>query len=220
LNIIFDLDDTLYLEKLYVYQGFLAVARALDELKKGGPGVVRYYQDQLELYKAGSTRIFDELLNRRHIDVHPLEMVKLYRAAPRRLRLLPDVETGLLELKKQGHRLLILTNGDSETQWKKVNALGLKKILDKILVTGDYGKDCWKPSPKLMTEIEAEFGEGRENYLFVGNGEDDRQFAGNAGIDFIYMKRLHRIKSLDTRNYRGKEVKNLHQLASMLISPH
>jgi putative hydrolase of the HAD superfamily len=213
MNIIFDLDDTLYLEKLYIYQGFWKVAKYLEQHTRLEP--VRLYLDMVNLLKSGSRRVFNDLQKEWKFIIEPTELLSIYRNAPRRLTLLSDVEEGCKILKKNGHHSILITNGDSETQWKKVKAMDLEKIFDLVLVADDYGKEYWKPSTKLMEKILEYFGLVEQNYLVIGNGTDDLEFAQNAGLQFIYIKRPHQLKTID--GYQGRTIKDLSELHDLLV---
>lgn len=213
MNIIFDLDDTLYLEKLYIYQGFWEVAKYLEQHIRSGP--VRLYLDLVNLLKNGSRRVFDDLKKKWKFKIEPTELVMIYRNAPRRLTLLPDVEESCKILKENRHHLILITNGDHETQWKKIKAMDLEKIFDLVLVADDYGKEYWKPAAKLMAKILENFGPVKQNYLAVGNGTDDLEFAQNAGLEFIYIKRPRQLKTID--GYQGRTVKDLKELHNLPV---
>ncbi|NIM17052.1 MAG: HAD hydrolase-like protein [Candidatus Aminicenantes bacterium] len=212
MNIIFDLDDTLYLEKLYIFQGFWEVSKYLQQHIPFQ--AVRLYLDLVNLLKSSSRRVFDDLKEKWKFKIEPTELVTVYRNAPRRLILLPDVEDGCKILKENRHHLILITNGDSETQWKKVNAMDLEKIFDLVLVADDYGKEYWKPSAKLMEKILENFGPVEQNYLVVGNGTDDLEFAQNAGLEFIYIKRPRQLKIIN--GYQGRTIENLYELNALL----
>ena len=213
MNIIFDLDDTLYLEKLYIYQGFREVAKYLERHTRLEP--VRLYLDLVNVLKSGSRRVFDDLKEKWKFEIDSMELVTIYRNAPRRLTLLPDVEAGCKILKENRHHLILITNGDSETQWKKVKAMDLEKIFDLVLVADDYGKEYWKPAAKLMEKILENFGPVKQNYLVVGNGTDDLEFAQNAGLQFIYIKRPRQLKIID--GYQGRTIKDLKELHNLPV---
>jgi phosphoglycolate phosphatase-like HAD superfamily hydrolase len=68
-----------------------------------------------------------------------------------------------------------------------------------------------------MDTIVKIYGPGKENYLVVGNGTDDLEFAQNAGVDFIYMKRPHRLKKLPSDAFEGKVIGNLFDLNQLLL---
>ncbi len=211
MNIIFDLDDTLYLEKLYIYQGFLETAKYLGQHTRLEP--VRLYLDLVNLLKTGSRRVFDDLKEKWKFKIESTELVTIYRNAARRLRLLPDVEEGCRVLKENKHHLILITNGDSETQWKKVKAMNLEKMFDLVLVADDFGREYWKPSAKLLEKIRENAGPVKKNDLVVGNGTDDLEFAQNAGIEFVYMKRPRQLKTIE--GYRGKTITNLLELHAL-----
>lgn len=215
MNLIFDLDDTLYLERMHIFQGFLAVARELGE--QFGIKASILYVDMLRFLKEGSTRVFDDLKEKHGLDFEPKTLVPIYRESPRRLRLLPDVVPGLARLKTDGHRFALLTNGYKAIQRDKIRELGIKDLFELVLVTDDFGREAWKPSPKLMTHIMEKMGGELSDYLMIGNARDDLEFARQAGIGFLYVQRERRLKEIP--NYEGKVFTDLFQLADELSSP-
>jgi FMN phosphatase YigB (HAD superfamily) len=202
------------LEKLYIYQGFWQVA---GELKKQFQiDAIPIYLKLISFLKQGSKKVFDDMLIEFGIPLDGKKMVEIYRNSSRNLHLFPDVEESLHDFRNQGHSLILLTNGDSQTQWNKVNALKLKFLFHLIVVPADFGKDYWKPSLKSMEIIERKFSGNRENFLFIGNGKDDLQFAQNAGIEFVFLKRKHRLKSINVKTFNGKVIENLFQLKDLI----
>ncbi len=212
MNLIFDLDDTLYPEQTYIFQGFLAVAKFLEP---GAP--VDLYLQLIRLHREGSGRVFDELDRRRPGGIPIPEIVKLYRDTPRELRLWPGVEDACRSLKKH-HRLVLITNGDSETQWKKVKQLGLESYFDLVLVPDDFGRQYWKPSVKLMNRVYDTFSKEKSQYIYIGNSADDYAFAREAGIPFILVRRSGQVKhkTLTPSQYQGSTISNISQLEQIL----
>lgn len=103
----------------------------------------------------------------------------IYRAHKPVLTLPADTRQALEALIQSGVALAIITDGRHVTQWNKIDALGLDRIIDNryILVSGDLGYDKQTPRPfeELMKRINA------DRYLYVGD---------NLTKDFHYPRKL------------------------------
>lgn len=60
----------------------------------------------------------------------------------------------LLQLRKI-YKLGLLTNGDSDAQWEKINQIGLEEYFDAVLVSGDVCLE--KPNPKIFFKVRSRF---------------------------------------------------------------
>jgi len=99
----------------------------------------------------------------------------------------PDAEALLTDLKPK-YKLGLYTNGPSDIQWEKIDALGFNRFFDVILVAGDI--DIYKPDPEgfklLLTQLDA----NPKECLFVGDTYDtDVVGAYNAGMPTCWVKR-------------------------------
>src|SRR5687767_11724875 len=87
--VVFDIDDTLYLERDYVKSGFLAVDAFLR-----GRGLEGFFERAWEAFRGGLRRtIFDETLAAMGQPAQPelvAEMIQAYRSHVPNLTLLPD----------------------------------------------------------------------------------------------------------------------------------
>jgi putative hydrolase of the HAD superfamily len=63
------------------------------------------------------------------------------------MRLYPGARTALEGLRDQGYRLFMVTDGLSDTQRYKVDALGIRPCFDEFVFTGDFPGILRKPSP-------------------------------------------------------------------------
>ena len=121
-GIVFDLDDTLYLERDYIASGFRAVVSTL----RG-----RYPIEGEELYdflwEGFLTGVradgFDRLLAKYpEVDAPMAELVEMYRSHTPVLKLDDSVRETLESLRVRGYRLGIITDGRLEGQMKKIAA--------------------------------------------------------------------------------------------------
>jgi putative hydrolase of the HAD superfamily len=101
-----------------------------------------------------------------------------------------NAEQTLIQLKKQGKKLSIVTNGE-EVQHRKLRLI--KETIDPneiefdfTEVTGDYGKEKYKPHPYCLEKVIKNYEANRDECVFIGDTLDkDCEMARNAGVDFI-----------------------------------
>lgn len=145
LGIVFDLDDTLYLERDYAFSGFSALDRWLQQTR----GIGGFADCARNAFTDGHrSHVFDHALATMGIEPTPRlidEMVQLYRTHLPDLRLADDVAS-FFERWPADQPLALLTDGFHETQRNKVVALGLEESrLNPIVYTDAWGAEYWKP---------------------------------------------------------------------------
>ena len=152
---VFDLDDTLILEKDFVYSGF----KAVDYWLASYLAIDGFFESAWQLFGEGSRgNIFDLVLERAGYDASPElvhTMIHVYRNHKPQISLLPDSVELLRILGK--NRLALITDGYPKTQWNKIKALDLGSYIGKIIVTGDWGREFWKPHTRAFIEVSKEY---------------------------------------------------------------
>ncbi len=173
---VLDLDDTLYLERDYVRSGFHAIDRwLLDNRNKAG-----FFERAWRLFEQGIRgNIFDLVLADLNIIEKGLieHFIKLYRNHIPDITLLPDAIT-FFQIKKR-EDLALITDGYSIAQHAKIEALGIKQYLDKIIVTDDWGGEFWKPHPRAFIEAQGNY--APEKCIYISD---------NPQKDFISPEKL------------------------------
>ena len=171
LGVVFDMDDTLYLERDYVRSGFRAVAAAVADqtgVSKGDAFALLW--GHFEAGTRGTT--FDELLAR-YPEIGASftvpDLVTVYREHAPTIELLPEIEALLLELRAQGVPLGVITDGPYVSQRAKADALRLEDYTDSVILTDTWGKDFWKPHPKAFEEASRALGLPPENLIYIGD---------------------------------------------------
>lgn len=131
--IIFDLDDTLYGEKKYVRSGYHAVAGIL-------PQVVDCEGKLWRAFEEGKSA-FDEVLKNEGIYTDELKQkcLQTYRFQVPEIHLYDGVADMLVQLRAVGYKLGIITDGRPEGQKAKIEALGIEKYVDYIIITDEIG---------------------------------------------------------------------------------
>lgn len=187
--VIFDLDDTLYLESEFFRSGFAEVASELD---KRGFGPVQKTRQMLESIHFGEGR--DQVLSRasdrlRFPAEWVPELVEILRGHAPSVSLAPDaVET--IERLRSRYRLGCVTDGFAAVQRRKIDALGVDRLLDIIVVADDMGRACWKPNPAAILACCDRLGVAADECIFAGdNPERDIRGARNAGMVSVRVRR-------------------------------
>lgn len=148
--IIFDLDDTLYPERAYVFSGFQAVAAWAEE-HLGIPTA----QGMAELWQLFNNGVRGDTFNR-WLESHGFRpdawvprMVQIYREHIPRIEPYPEVPRLLQRLRLRYH-LGLITDGYAQVQKRKLEALGLMSYFDVIVFSDELGRDAWKPNSKVF----------------------------------------------------------------------
>ena len=150
--ILFDLDDTLYLERDFVKSGFKTVATLIQNDNGIDKEVV--YNRFWSIFNSGERKnIFDSYISEfGKINYTINELVNIYRSHVPNINLLPGIDEYLLSLSRE-YKLGLVTDGYIQTQKNKINALGLNNIFDQILITEELGRKYWKPSTVPFSKI-------------------------------------------------------------------
>lgn len=166
--IVFDMDDTLYLERDYVRSGFEAVGRWASK----NAAVEGLYEAAWRWFENGHRGdIFDRALVDIGYPQEPAlvtELVAVYRAHRPNIALATDVASGLAQLRSHAH-LALITDGFSVCQRNKIEALGLETWLNPIIVTDELGSGFRKPHPKAFEYIEQHFAPFATRFAYVGD---------------------------------------------------
>lgn len=168
-RIVFDLDDTLYLERDFAAGGFRAVGDWL-----GADGFAGICQ---ALFDAGGRGdIFDRALQASGLTADMADLVAVYRDHAPRIALCADAARYL-----RGHPsgFGLITDGPERMQRAKIAALDLARWCDQIIPTGQWPTGFGKPHPRAFQAI-ADRAPGRR-CIYV---------ADNAAKDFVTPNRM------------------------------
>lgn len=175
-GIVLDMDDTLYLERDYVRSGFDAIGARLVEDGLDAGAVSTFLWARFESGARGNH--FDELLAA-HASVLPgrrskseliAELVATYREHTPDIALLPGVEALLAELRTDGHRLALISDGALASQDAKVTALGIRGLVDgPVVLTDVWGRDHWKPHARAFEEVQRTLDIAPQRLVYVGD---------------------------------------------------
>ncbi|HYK89523.1 MAG TPA: HAD family hydrolase [Acidobacteriota bacterium] len=180
--LVFDLDDTLFLESDFVTSGYRAVARQVA--KQYGCCLRDVFQTMMSVLATHGREFVFPIIIRRFLGdrIALSELVDIYRGHTPRIRLFPGYGDLLKKLGKT-YKLGIITDGLPEVQKRKVHSLGLEHKVDRIIYTWEYGIEKRKPHPQSFTLMMDYLKTQPRTTLYVGdNPEKDCQGAHAAGM--------------------------------------
>jgi putative hydrolase of the HAD superfamily len=150
---VFDIDDTLYLERDYVRSGFEAVGRWAAKWIQIEDFGERCWNRFLSGQRGS---IFDGVLC--ECGVQPTAeliaaLVDVYRTHRPSITLAADAAEVLNTISRTVS-IAVVSDGPTASQSRKVEALGLVSFAEPIVLTGLLGKGFGKPHPRAFEEVE------------------------------------------------------------------
>ena len=150
---VFDVDDTLYLEREYVISGFYAVGRWISRTH----GVENFTDAAVKQFEQGVRgRTFDLALRSLGIDATDdliAAMVEQYRAHVPTISMLADASS-FIKLIARKAQIGIITDGPVESQSRKIAVLGLGSLANAVVLTDKWGIEFRKPHERAFIEVE------------------------------------------------------------------
>ena len=182
--VIFDLDDTLYPEKQYVRSGYKKIAEYLHE------DVADRLWELFEAKEPAIDRCLEELGRTDEKD----RCLEVYRSQKPDISLYPGTGELLLQIKRAGIDLGMITDGRPEGQRAKLDALNLWQIFDRIIITDELGGISFrKPNPKAYELLAETFDVPFTRMAYIGD---------NISKDFVVPEEKG-MKSIWVRNPEG-----------------
>lgn len=183
-------------EKTAAYYGFYGAIYTTEQLRaaymqiveellpEGGPSYGCFPELQVD-------KIFTALFEQKGITKKAQELgrnaAQFFRIlSTDYIRLYPGVKEALSELKKDGHRLWLLSNAQRVFTAYELRLLGLKNYFDGIYISSDYG--CRKPDTRFFDALLKARALRAENSLMIGNDmTTDIAGAQAAGLRTFYI---------------------------------
>jgi putative hydrolase of the HAD superfamily len=182
-GIVFDIDDTLYLERDYVYSGFRAVSQLLADA-----GLLSFTKANDYLKKCFEQGVRHDTFNRLLGEVPHIErrfsvqeLVEAYRCHTPEIDLMPGMHDLLEHLRVRGARLGVISDGVLRSQQRKVTALDLERLVEETVLTDTWGREYWKPNPRAFLHLSTTWGLTGDRMVYIGD---------NPAKDFVAPNRL------------------------------
>lgn len=161
--VVFDLDDTLYKEIDFLNSAFKEIALIISN--DSGTSYYEIIGDMLHLYN-NKENVFQSILTK----YNPLryavkDLIETYRAHKPNISLSKETKEVLNELHSNGIRFGMVTDGRSVQQRNKINALGLDKYFEHIIISDEFGFE--KPHLANYTYFQNLFPD--MDYYYIGD---------------------------------------------------
>ncbi|MBT0667214.1 HAD family hydrolase [Novosphingobium profundi] len=176
--LVFDLDDTLYLERDFAFSGFAALEPLVRE-RTGRSGFAANCRDFFDRGVRGV--IFDGALARmgcQRTGALIRDLVEAYRIHAPRIALAPDAARFLARVPRW--ECALISDGPAVMQRGKLRALGLQSALGRIVLTGELPAGCAKPHPMAFAHVEEWSRRPAPAHVYI---------ADNAAKDFLEPRR-------------------------------
>lgn len=189
-TLVFDLDDTLFLEAEYALSGISAAERWLEN--HYGPS--SFGEIARSLFNAGVRRnLFNQTLEQMgwsgSSPVVP-KLVAAYREHRPTIRLLDDAQKCLDWARSMKIRLGLITDGYAVSQRMKIAALGLSEYFDSLVLTDEIGRAFWKPHPAAFLKLMGDLQGDPAGFVYIGdNPTKDFAAPKNIGWRTIRIRR-------------------------------
>lgn len=199
--VVFDLDDTLYPEKEYVKSGYVAVAAFLKntQIVQNEEAVSGRLWTLFEEKKPAIDCFLTEagIFNEHLRDL----CIEVYRKHIPKLQLYEGVMECFEKCREQGLKIGIITDGRTDAQWNKIEALGLKRMVDEIWVTDTLGIEFRKPSDIPFRIMQKKLDVDFDKMVYIGdNPNKDVATPIALGMQMVFFQNEEGIY------YEGKKV--------------
>jgi putative hydrolase of the HAD superfamily len=231
MNLIFDIDDTLYDQLQPFYLSCKTIipnltARTAEQLFV----LSRKYSDQwFEQVRKGRISYKEMQRNRLiqafkekniNIMIRQADLIqKNYLNQQKRIDLLPQIRELFNEASRNKLKMGVITNGSSQHQRMKIKQLNLQKWINEenMLVSDDVG--CAKPNPAIFKILEQRMQLNRSETYYIGDSfENDVMGAKSAGWKSIWLNhRHHKGKNVYIPDYVIHHVNDLLPLIKKLV---
>jgi putative hydrolase of the HAD superfamily len=183
-GVVFDLDDSLYLERDYVLSGFRAVAHAISS--RVGASNDELFEYLNALFTRGERGNSFDRLRLQYPEIAAAfsieDLVRIYREHEPDISLAAGVGALLDDLAERGTRRAVITDGPEISQRRKLDALRLlDSRIETAILTDRWGREYWKPHPRAFEEVARQWRLAPSQLVYIGD---------NPAKDFVTPRRL------------------------------
>lgn len=190
--IVFDLDNTLIVEKEYLFEAYEDIACFLEKkYSVDKEKVGKYLKNEFTIN--GRFKLFDKMVD--HFEISEVKMDSILNilrtVKPRRkIRLVENMKLVLKMLVTNRIPYVILTNGNVRQQKNKVANIQWEGLQKDIIYASEI-----KPKPEIIS-FSTYLSKNRikinqSKILMVGDSDEDRLFAQNFGCDFKHISTVN-----------------------------
>lgn len=189
--IMFDLDNTLYDEKLYLFEAYNLISNYIvtQKPKLSKYEILKYLKNQFLLN--GRNNLFENLNNKYELKIEIINYLKIMRNFSLKNKIsLSSKGKKLLKCSINLSSVCIVTNGNVIQQKNKIELidwLGFKNKIKFYLANSIAPKPSKKIFSKIMKENKINFS---KSVLMIGDSLTDFTFSKNIGCNFFYIDEI------------------------------
>lgn len=168
--LIFDVDDTLYIEKDYIRSGFTLLCKVLK-----AKGIEADVDSFVACFFTNASEAIERYLKilGHYTEELQQELLLLHRQHIPNIQAFENVESLLRMLKAKGIPLGIISDGTPLAQNNKLIGLGLRQYFDYVVFSDALGgSHCRKPCDVSFRYIQKQMQIPFENMLYIGDNCD------------------------------------------------
>jgi FMN phosphatase YigB (HAD superfamily) len=183
---IFDLDNTLFNEDIYLNQAYYQISEFIET--HYGINNQKFFNELLvNRERYGRNKLFDRVLKINGLSNSLkdgfLEILRLLEPNPN-LKLFNYVHGLFYKLLNKNCNIFIVTNGNVIQQKNKIHHLNIEKSYPKIKIL--YANEFVpKPSPSSFIYLQDTYKIKCRTTIMVGDSENDEFYARNCNIEFL-----------------------------------
>lgn len=188
---VFELDNVIYPEKDYLLQVYYLFAQFMEYGEQmDAQAIVKSMQHIY--FGEGPEHVFDKTVRQLGIpDKYKLnfDMLMLSARLPLKLLIFNEVLKFMQEIVMDRKQIFIFTDGDPAMQLNKIRQIEWQG-LENYLEVHFSAESMSKPSAKGLKMIIEKHDLKKSDVLMIGNAEEDKVCARNAGVDFLSVDKL------------------------------
>lgn len=150
---VFDIDDTLYLERDYVRSGFESTGIWADKWLGCEDFAERCWKHFIDGHRGS---IFNQVIQELQGSPNPelvSTLVEIYRTHLPTISLAEDAMEALRSISLIAP-IAVISDGPLASQSQKANVLGLSRFASPVLLTGIFGSEFRKPHPRSFQYVQ------------------------------------------------------------------
>lgn len=189
---IFDLDNTLYEENIYLFEGYKEISIEIAKKNETLNEEEVYTYLITTFLNAGRTNLFNKMMARFSVLNYSLAkcLTTLRTFKPQNKIYLYSKMYGILrQVIDKSEQVLVVTNGNPIQQKNKVKNINWHDLDKKInfIYANEFEK---KPSTKSFEFIKKKYSIDEVSTVMIGDSNFDREYAIKSKIDFIHVEKL------------------------------
>lgn len=186
---VFDLDNTLYDEKTYLFSGYRKIADLLSI--RGEDSKANEYYEYLinEFNQNGRHNLFDKFIARFNLSVTMEKLLDILHNQQVCIQLDEHAKELLDLLMVKNKKVYILTNGNVNQQKNKIRLLKIEETYPLLNIV--YASQLApKPSPISLEYIMKQEGITSKEVILIGDSKIDEETAKNADTNYLYIQNI------------------------------